>query len=78
MKNNKKSGWTAPKRSQEREIELEKLSKKMIAIDSVRLNVAVPRHIYQQFKVKVFGQNKKNMSQVIIDMILNYIEKPIE
>lgn len=70
-----KSGWLAPKRSIERQVELEKLSKKMLKIDCVRLNVEVPKHIYQQFKIKVVRLQKKSMSEVINAMILKYIEK---
>lgn len=58
----------------DKEKRMARLRKQMLNSDCVRLNINVPRQIHKKFKTAASSQGKE-MKSILMDNILNYIEK---
>lgn len=50
-----------------------KMKRMMENMDVTRCTIRIPTHIHTKLKLKL-AKNRTNMNQVILDMILKYIE----
>lgn len=61
-------------RTPEQEQRIDKIKKQMSNWDTVKYTINIPVKIHQKFKQKTVSQ-RKDMKEVLMDMILNYLEK---
>lgn len=54
---------------------LEKVKKQMIRSGCLKFSLNIPRAIHRKFKIKALN-NGKEMKDIIMPMILKYIEEP--